>query len=332
MNLLVSGCAGYIGSTFCYEALKRGYGVIGVDNFINGKKQNIFALSSNFVEKFSFIEEDLSNYTSIKLENFLKDKEIDAAVHFAGLKAVGESEDKPIVFWRNNLDSSINLVKILSKNSIKKIIFSSSATVYGDTTCQPINESNKIQPTSTYGSTKIAIEQLLMDCARAKILDAVSLRYFNPVGSHQERDIYENPFDMPNNLMPRIIRVALGLDKKLQIFGNDYDTRDGTGERDFIHIGDLIEGHFKALEYIKINEGFEAFNLGTGKGVTVSEIISCFEAVNKIKIPYEYSERRHGDIARCFADPSKAEKLLGWSAEKDLEDMCIDSWEAVRDM
>ena len=330
MNLLVSGCAGYIGSTFCYEAVKRGYKVIGVDNFINGKKQNISALSSNFGEKFSFLEDDLSNYTSLKLEKFLKDIEIDAAVHFAGLKAVGESEDKPIVYWRNNLDSSINLIDILSKNGVKKFIFSSSATVYGDAASQPITERNKIQSTSTYGSTKIAIEQLLMDCARAEILDVVSLRYFNPVGSHQERDIYENPFDMPNNLMPRIVRVALGLEKKLQIFGNDYDTRDGTGERDFIHIEDLIEGHFKALEYIKNNEGFEAFNLGTGKGITVSEIISCFEEVNKIKIPYEYSERRLGDIARCFADPTKAKKLLGWCAEKNLEDMCIDSWEAAR--
>jgi len=328
-TLIVTGCAGFIGGTFTFKALSKGYKVIGVDSFINSNPSIVNKIAQKFPEKFIFIEEDLAKSTN-QLEQNINDIDFDAVIHFAGLKAVGESEHKPLKYWENNLISSTNLLSLMKAHKVKKFIFSSSATVYGDSDVQPILESNNIQSTSAYGSTKIAIEQLLKDCARAGLVDVISLRYFNPVGAHQEMIIHEDPYDMPNNLMPRIIRVALNLDQKLQIYGNDYDTRDGTGERDYIHIDDLVDGHFKALEYIKDLKGFEAFNLGTGQSITVKEIISCFEEVNGIQISHEFSDRRSGDVAKCFADPSKAANLLGWSTQKSLEDMCLDSWRAVK--
>jgi len=328
-TIIVTGCAGFIGGTFTFKALSKGYKVVGVDSFINSNPSTVSKIAHKFPETFLFIEEDLAKSTN-QLEQIINDIDIDAVIHFAGLKAVGESEHKPLKYWENNLISSTNLLRLMEAYKIKKFIFSSSATVYGDSAVQPILESNNIKSTSAYGSTKIAIEQLLADCARADLVDVVSLRYFNPVGAHQEMVIHEDPYDMPNNLMPRIIRVALNLDQKLQIYGNDYDTRDGTGERDYIHIDDLVDGHFKALEYITDLKGFEAFNLGTGQSITVKEIISCFEEVNGIQISHEYSDRRPGDVAKCFADPSKAANLLGWSTQKNLEDMCLDSWRAVK--
>ena len=330
MRILVTGCAGYIGGTFTFEALKRGFKVIGIDSFIHGKKNNITFFLENYRESFKFIEEDLSDYKAEKLKKELDSIKIDVAVHCAGLKSVDESEKEPLLYWKNNVDSTINLLNILSNSNVRKVIFSSSATVYGDSDIHPILEDFGIEPVSTYGSTKVAIEQMLKDSSRSKKFDVVSLRYFNPVGSHKEMKVYESPYSMPNNLMPRIIRVALKLDQKLQIYGTDYDTRDGTGERDYIHIDDLVEGHFKAVEYIKDFKGYEVFNLGTGTSITVKEIISCFEEVNGIKISHEYADRRPGDIAKCYADPSKANNLLGWSAQKNLEDMCRDAWKAIK--
>ena len=327
-TILVTGCAGYIGGTFAYEALSLGYKIIGVDNFINSSPSTVKKIEEEFSSNFSFIEEDLAK-SSKKLLARLKDCDIDSVVHFAGLKAVGESEQEPLRYWENNLNSTINLLRVLACEKIRKIVFSSSATVYGDSDLQPISERSPIMSMSTYGSTKIATEQLLKDCAREGSFDVISLRYFNPVGSHQEKKIFENPMDMPNNLMPRIIRVALNLDETLNILGNDYDTRDGTGERDYIHIDDLIRGHFKALDYLEGFCGYEVFNLGTGRSITVNEIISSFERVNNLKINYQYSHRRKGDVAICYADSSKALEFLGWRAEKSLDEMCKDAWEAI---
>ena len=330
MRILVTGCAGYIGGTFTFEALKKGFTVIGIDSFIHGKKNNVSFFLENYPKSFKFIEEDLSDYKAKKLKKELDSIEIDVAVHFAGLKSVDESEKEPLLYWKNNVDSTINLLSLLSDSNVRKVIFSSSATVYGDSDIHPILEDFRIEPVSTYGSTKVAIEQLLKDSSRSNKFDVVSLRYFNPVGSHKEMKVHESPYSMPNNLMPRIIRVALKLDKKLQIYGTDYDTKDGTGERDYIHIDDLVEGHFKAVDYLKELKGYEVFNLGTGTSITVKEIISCFEEVNGIKISYEYADRRPGDVAKCYADPSKANNLLGWSTQKNLEDMCRDAWKAIK--
>lgn len=327
-TILVTGCAGYIGGTFSYWALQNDYKVIGVDNFINSKPETVEAIQNDFPESFIFLEENLAN-SNHKLNSILADKNIQAVVHFAGLKAVGESEQKPLMYWENNIMSTINLLKTMDKHNIKKLVFSSSATVYGDSQFQPISENYEIKSMSTYGSTKIAAEQLLNDCARQGSMDVICLRYFNPVGSHKEMKIFDDPLDMPNNLMPRIIRVAMNLDKEIKIYGNDYPTRDGTGERDYIHIVDLIDGHFKAIDFLKDFKGFEVVNLGTGKSITVKEIISCFQEVNGIKIPHKYVDRRPGDVAKCYANPKKASDVLGWSSKKNLNEMCLDAWRAI---
>jgi len=234
------------------------------------------------------------------------------------------------LYWKNNLLSSINLLAAMKQTNKSKIVFSSSATVYGSTNVQPISESSQIKSISTYGSTKIAIEQLLEDAAKANMVDSISLRYFNPVGAHKEKIIFENPFDSPNNLMPRLIRVGLSIDEKISIFGDDYDTRDGTGERDYIHVMDLVDGHFAAIEYVMKSSGAINVNLGTGKSTTVRELIKTFEDVNKIKIPYAIAPRRQGDVGSCYADASLAKKLLGWESKYSLEEMCKDAWEAVK--
>ena len=329
MKILVTGSAGYIGGTFSFEAMKNGHEIIGVDNFINSNYKTPEILDQYFKGKFIFEEIDLAKEPA-KINALIKKSNPDVVIHFAGLKAVGESEEKPILYWKNNLLSSINLLVAMKKNKKNKIVFSSSATVYGSTDIQPISESAQIQSMSTYGSTKISIEQLFDDAAKAQIVDVVSLRYFNPVGAHKEKMIFENPFDSPNNLMPRIIRVGLSIDKGLSVFGNDYDTRDGTGERDYIHVLDLVDGHFSAIEYVIKNSGSIKVNLGTGKSTTVKELIKTFEDVNKIKIPFAIAPRRQGDVGSCYADASLAKKLLGWEANYSLEEMCKDAWEAVK--
>ena len=330
MNILVTGGAGYIGGTFAYEALKNNHNVLALDNFSNSKPEQIKKLKSIFEKNFSFNEIDLS-IQSNELSECLKEFKPDVVVHFAGLKAVGESQSNPIKYWDNNVVSSINLLKAMAENSIKKLIFSSSATVYGNSKLQPIPETADIKSMSVYGSTKIVIERMFSEAASIGKIDVVSLRYFNPVGAHKEKIIFENPFDFPNNLMPRIIRVALGIDEKLEIYGDDYDTKDGSGERDYIHILDLINGHFSAINYILEHNGESVFNLGTGTSTSVFELIKTFESVNSLKIPYKISKRRAGDVARCYADPSLALKKLNWQTEYNLSDMCMDAWLGVKE-
>lgn len=330
MNILVTGGAGYIGGTFAYEALKNNHNVLALDNFSNSKPEQIKKLKSIFNKNFSFNEIDLS-IQSNELSECLKEFKPDVVVHFAGLKAVGESQSNPIKYWDNNVVSSINLLKAMAENCIKKLIFSSSATVYGDSKLQPIPETADIKSMSVYGSTKIVIERMFSEAASIGKIDVVSLRYFNPVGAHKEKIIFENPFDFPNNLMPRIIRVALGIDEKLEIYGDDYETKDGSGERDYIHILDLINGHFSAIDYILEHNGESVFNLGTGTSTSVFELIKTFESVNSLKIPYKISKRRAGDVARCFADPSLALKKLNWQTEYNLSEMCMDAWLGVKD-
>ena len=288
MNILVTGGAGYIGGTFAYEALKNNHNVLALDNFSNSKPEQIKKLKSIFNKNFSFHELDLS-IQSNELSECLREFKPDVVVHFAGLKAVGESQSNPIKYWDNNVVSSINLLKAMAENSIKKLIFSSSATVYGDSKLQPIPETADIKSMSVYGSTKIVIERMFSEAASIGKIDVVSLRYFNPVGAHKEKVIFENPFVFPNNLMPRIIRVALGIDEKLEIYGDDYETKDGSGERDYIHILDLIAGHFSAINYILEHNGESVFNLGTGTSTSVFELIKTFESVNSLKIPYKIS-------------------------------------------
>ena len=330
MNILVTGGAGYIGGTFAYEALKNNHNVLALDNFSNSKPEQIKKLKSIFNKNFSFYEIDLSIQGN-ELSKCLKKFKPDVVVHFAGLKAVGESQSNPIKYWDNNVVSSINLLKAMAENSIKKLIFSSSATVYGDSKLQPIPETAGIKSMSVYGSTKIVIERMFSEAASIGKIDVVSLRYFNPVGAHKEKIIFENPFDFPNNLMPRIIRVALGIDEKLEIYGDDYETEDGSGERDYIHILDLINGHFSAINYILEHNGESVFNLGTGTSTSVFELIKTFESVNSLKIPYKISKRRAGDVARCYADPSLALKKLNWQTEYNLSEMCMDAWLGVKD-
>lgn len=330
MNILVTGGAGYIGGTFAYEALKNNHNVLALDNFSNSKPEQIKKLKSIFNKNFSFNEIDLS-IQSNELSECLREFKPDVVVHFAGLKAVGESQSNPIKYWDNNVVSSINLLKAMAENSIKKLIFSSSATVYGNSKLQPIPETADIKSMSVYGSTKIVIERMFSEAASIGKIDIVSLRYFNPVGAHKEKIIFENPFDFPNNLMPRIIRVALGIDEKLEIYGDDYDTKDGSGERDYIHILDLINGHFSAINYILEHNGESVFNLGTGTSTSVFELIKTFESVNSLKIPYKISKRRAGDVARCYADPSLALKKLNWQTEYNLSDMCMDAWLGVKE-
>lgn len=324
-NILVTGATGYIGGTFTYEALKKGFNIIGIDNFINSSK-NTLELFKKF-SSFSFYEFDLSSDAPF-IESIIEKYKISHVVHFAGLKAVGESERKQKLYWHNNLLSTLNLLESI-KNKDIGLIFSSSATVYGETNNDPISETHKLNTTSAYGSTKLAQEMLISDYVRAFKLNCISLRYFNPVGSHSDYKIYENYLDYPNNLMPRVLRVAKGIDNEINIFGNDYDTDDGTGERDYIHISDLIDGHFSALDKVKEVNNHIFLNLGTGKKTSVLELIKIFEEVNRIKIKYSVKDRRPGDVQTCIASPNLANKLLSWKATRSIEDMCRDAWKAI---
>ena len=330
MKILVTGGAGYIGSTFVFQALKNNHEVLALDNFSHSKPEQILKIKNIFKKNFEFTELDLAKELG-QLIKCVKDFRPDVVVHFAGLKAVGESQNNPIKYWDNNVVSSINLIKAMAINKVKKLIFSSSATVYGDSKIQPIPETAEIKSMSVYGSTKIAIENMFSEVARERIIDVVSLRYFNPVGSHKEKLIYEDPSNTANNLMPRIIRVALGIDKEIKIYGNDYHTKDGSGERDYIHILDLIDGHFSAIDFIFKNHGEKIFNLGTGISTSVIELIKTFELVNSIEIPFKIAKRRSGDVAICYADPSLAKETLDWQAKYNISDMCMDAWSGVKD-
>ena len=329
MAILVTGGAGYIGSHTCVELLEKGEEIVIVDNFSNSKPEVLDKIKDITGKKFKFYEVDLLDKT--KLEKVFQDNHIEEVIHFAGLKAVGESVKKPIEYYHNNITGTLVLLELMKKYNCKKIVFSSSATVYGNPKTVPIKEDFPLSTTNPYGSTKLMIEQILKDVAVAdNEFSCILLRYFNPIGAHESGLIGENPNGIPNNLMPYIARVATGQYEKLNVFGNDYDTPDGTGVRDYIHVVDLAKGHIKAIEKARDMKGVEAYNLGTGKGYSVLDLVKTFEKVNNVTVKYEIVPRRPGDIAICYADPSKAKEELGWTAEKDVEDMCRDTWNFIQ--
>ena len=329
MAILVTGGAGYIGSHTCVELLEKGEEIVIVDNFSNSKPEVLDKIKDITGKKFKFYEVDLLDKT--KLEKVFQDNHIEEVIHFAGLKAVGESVKKPIEYYHNNITGTLVLLELMKKHNCKKIVFSSSATVYGNPKTVPIKEDFPLSTTNPYGSTKLMIEQILRDVAGADSeFSCILLRYFNPIGAHESGLIGENPNGIPNNLMPYIARVATGQYEKLNVFGNDYDTPDGTGVRDYIHVVDLAKGHIKAIEKARNMKGVEAYNLGTGKGYSVLDLVNTFEKVNHVTVKYEIVPRRPGDIAICYADPSKAREELGWVAEKDIEDMCRDTWNFIQ--
>lgn len=325
MSILVTGGAGFIGSHTVVELLEKGEDIVIVDNFVNSKPEVLEKIKKITEKDFKFYEVDLLDKEN--LEKVFIENKIEAVIHFAGLKAVGESVEKPIEYYHNNITGTLILLELMKKYNCKKIIFSSSATVYGTPKTVPIKEDFPLSTTNPYGSTKLMIEQILKDvCIADKKFCAILLRYFNPIGAHKSGLLGESPNGIPNNLMPYINQVALGKLDHLNVFGNDYLTVDGTGVRDYIHVVDLAKGHVKALKKAREITGAEAYNLGTGKGYSVLEIVKAFEDANNIKIKYEITARRAGDIAECYADPSKAKQELDWEATKNLEEMCKDSW------
>ena len=329
MKILVTGGCGFIGSHTVVELLNCNYEVVIVDNFYNSQKDVLDKIRLITKKDFSFYEEDCCD--EIAMRRIFSENKIDAVIHFAGYKAVGESVVKPLMYYQNNLDSTLILMKVMKEYDCHKIVFSSSATVYGDPASLPIKEDFPLSTTNPYGTTKLFIERILSDLAYAdQQLGIVLLRYFNPIGAHESGLIGENPNDIPNNLMPYIVKVATRELPQVNVFGNDYDTVDGTGVRDYIHVVDLALGHIKAIEKIKDETGVLIYNLGTGKGTSVLELIHTFADVNKIDVPYQITGRRPGDIAACYADPSKAKEELGWEATKNIEDMCKDAYNFVR--
>lgn len=326
MNVLLAGGAGYIGTHTCVELINAGHDVVIADNFSNSCPEAVARTEEITRRKIPLYEADVCDKNA--LDKIFSENSIDAVIHFAGLKAVGESCEKPVEYYRNNIDSTLSLLETMKKYSVNRFIFSSSATVYGTPKTVPLVETMPTgTPTNPYGWTKLMMEQILSDTANANPdMSIVILRYFNPIGAHESGRIGEDPNGIPNNLMPYITQVAAGRLKCLGVFGNDYDTHDGTGVRDYIHVVDLAKGHVKAIDYSAQHKGTEIFNLGTGTGYSVLDIVKAFSRVNNIDIPYEIKPRRAGDIAECYADASKAEKILGWTAEKGLDDMCRDSW------
>ena len=322
MKILVTGGAGYIGSHTCLELLRAGYEVIVIDNLSNSHKIALDRVENLAEKTITFYEADVMD--KIALENIFSSHHIQAVVHFAGLKAVGESVEHPLSYYKNNLISSIVLFEVMQQHDVKKLIFSSSATVYGIPEKIPITEEAPRSTTNPYGATKLMIEQMLEDLATSDPSWQISLlRYFNPIGADISGLIGEDPNGIPNNLMPYITQVAAGRLEELSIYGQDYDTPDGTGIRDYIHVVDLAKGHLKALEYS--HQGIEAFNLGTGTGSSVLDLVNAFEEATGVNIKRKMVERRAGDVAACYADVSKAEHLLNWKAEKTLYNMCEDA-------
>ena len=323
--VLLTGGMGYIGSHTAVELLESGYEVVLYDNLSNSDidvKKKIHEITN---KKVSFVEGDVLD-TRLLIQT-LKDFKVDSVIHFAGLKAVGESVEKPIDYFDNNISGSISLLKAMKKAHVKKIVFSSSATVYGEPEYLPYDENHPTSAINPYGRSKLHIEEMLKDvCTSDQDFSAICLRYFNPVGSHESGLIGENPKDIPNNLMPYIAQVASRKLKELNIFGDDYPTQDGTGVRDYIHVVDLASGHVSALSFSEDNPGWHAFNLGTGSGVSVLELVKTFEKVNQIAIPYKVISRRSGDIAECFSNSNKANTLLNFRAKKDIKVMCSSTW------
>ena len=330
MAILLPGGAGYIGSHTAVELLKSGKEIIIMDNFSNSSSKSLEAIKKITGKKFKFYEMDYLDRE--KLEEVFKENQIDAVLNFAGYKAVGESIQKPIEYYTNNISGALVLLDVMRKYGCKKFIFSSSATVYGEPEKIPLTEECKIGGTTNpYGTTKLFIEQILKDIYRSdNTWDICILRYFNPVGAHESGLIGEEPKGIPNNLMPYVARVAAGILPELSVFGNDYNTPDGTGVRDYIHVVDLAKGHVKALEKLdKEQEGLYIYNLGTGTGYSVLDMVKAFEETTGKTVKYKIAPRREGDIATCYADPKKAKEELGWIAEKGLKEMCEDSWNFI---
>ena len=326
MNVLVTGGAGYIGSHTCLELLESGYGVVVIDNLCNSNPKSLERVEQLTGKKLRFYEGDVRDEALLK--KIFAENEIGSVIHFAGLKAVGESVAKPWEYYDNNLNSTLVLTKVMKEAGMKNIIFSSSATVYTATNEMPLREDSVTgHCTNPYGWTKYMTEQILTGIANADPEWSVCLlRYFNPIGAHESGDIGEDPRGIPNNLMPYITQVAIGRREKLSVYGNDYDTHDGTGVRDYIHVVDLAKGHVAAVKYTAEHKGAEVFNLGTGTGYSVLDMVHTFREVNRVELPYQIVDRRPGDIATCYADPAKSAQMLGWKAEKNLADMCRDSW------
>jgi UDP-glucose 4-epimerase len=328
MKVLVTGGMGYIGSHTVVELLENNYEVVIVDNLVNSKIDVLDKIEKITGKRPIFYQYDLCNYQD--LETIFKENKIDVVIHFAGLKAVGESCEKPLLYYQNNLISTMNLLDIMAKYNCKRLVFSSSATVYGKPKSLPIQEDFPLSTTNPYGSTKLFIEYMLKDLYKADPTWSIAiLRYFNPIGAHQSYLLGENPNGIPNNLMPYIVKVATKELDHLNIFGNDYDTKDGTGVRDYIHVVDLAKGHIKAVEKVLTTNKVDCYNLGTGVGYSVLEMVELFKKVNKVDVPYKIVERRSGDISSCYADPTYALKELGFKAEKTLEDMVRDSYQFV---
>ena len=326
MKVLVTGGAGYIGSHTCIELIEAGYTPIVVDNLCNSSAKSLQRVEEITGRAITFYEGDVCDEKL--LNTILDEHEVICAIHFAGLKAVGESVAMPLTYYSNNLVSTMTLCKVLGDRGVKKIVFSSSATVYSGDNEMPLRETSKTgNCTNPYGWTKYMTEQILSGIAHADPeWSIVLLRYFNPIGAHESGRIGEDPRGIPNNLMPYITQVAVGRREFLSIFGNDYDTHDGTGVRDYIHVVDLSKGHVAAVKYADEHSGCEVFNLGTGTGYSVLDMVNTFQDVNNTPVPHKIVERRPGDIATCYADPAKSRELLGWTAEKNLSDMCRDSW------
>ncbi len=325
MKILVTGGAGYIGSHTCLELLNRNYEVVVVDNLSNSKYESLKRVMQITGKELKFYEADILD--KIALEKVFKENDIYAVIHFAGLKAVGESTQIPLKYYQNNINGTLNLCECMSKFNVKNLIFSSSATVYGSPKSVPIKEDFPLDATNPYGRTKLFLEYILKDLANAdKEFNVILLRYFNPIGAHESGLIGEDPNGIPNNLLPYITQVSTGKLACLNVFGNDYNTKDGTGVRDYIHVTDLAIGHIKAIDKLKEKPSVAVYNLGTGKGYSVLEIIKSFEKASGKKIPYKIVDRRPGDIDECYADPTKAYEELGFKTQYDIEKMCKDSY------
>jgi UDP-glucose 4-epimerase len=327
MRILVTGGAGYIGSHTCLELLGAGYEVTVLDNLSNSSREGLRRVEELSGKGVDFHEADLLDHHDAVERVFAGCPDLAAVIHFAGLKAVGESVAKPLLYYENNIIGSLNLCRAMAEHGVKNIVFSSSATVYGDPATVPITEDFPLSCGNPYGRTKLMVEEILTDLHTADPeWEVVILRYFNPVGAHKSGRIGEAPSGIPNNLIPYVAQVAVGTLPELPVFGDDYPTHDGTGVRDYIHVVDLALGHLKALEKLKSRPGVAVYNLGTGTGYSVLDMVKAFEIASGRKIPYRIMGRRPGDIARCFADPALAEKELGWKATRGLEEMCEDAW------
>ncbi|ADI28211.1 UDP-glucose 4-epimerase GalE [Geobacillus sp. C56-T3] len=325
MPILITGGAGYIGSHTCVELLHAGYDIVVVDSFTNSKPEALRRVQEIAQRDFPYYQADLLERDA--LESVFAKHSIEAVIHFAGLKAVGESVAVPLLYYHNNITGTLVLLDVMRQYGVKNIVFSSSATVYGMPERVPIREDFPLRPTNPYGRTKWMIEEMLRDLYVSDPSWSIALlRYFNPIGAHPSGRIGEDPNGIPNNLMPYITQVAVGKLKELRVFGNDYPTIDGTGVRDYIHVVDLAIGHVKALEKVLAATGVEAYNLGTGRGYSVLEVVSAFERATGVNIPYKIVDRRPGDVAVCYADPTKAKRELGWIAARGIEDMCRDAW------